>query len=650
MITGVTSGPALPMIIRAKQWLWPRTRRTTKAEWRFVEKVRQSALALRHCSGEELLSRSRRLRQALVGGLQPSSEKITLPGFALVFEATRRCLGITLYDEQLLAGLILTRRCVAEMQTGEGKTFLASLPAYINALAGRGVHVVTANEYLAGRDYELLLPIYKMLDISVGLNRYDISLAEKQAVYACDVTYGADQEFGFDYLRDQLRLWSHPKTAPGLSFRTLLRGGKLPKALTVQRKLAVAIVDEMDSVLIDSATSPLLLSQSSNDADIEIRAYYTARDAVSQFISSEDYAVDRINRRITITESGKQKISASEESMPSRGLRRPWAVYIEQALHAKELLHKDIDYVLQGGKVLLVDEYTGRFYPDRQWRDGLHQAVEAKEGIAVNAETSSMARISRQRYFQLYPRLSGMTGTASSSEREFWNTYQLQIVTIPPHKPCQREILPTRYFVHSEAKYAAIVEEIAELHKNGRPILVGTRTIKNSELLAAKLTACGIEFRLLNGKQDSSEAMIVARAGEIGAVTIATNMAGRGTDICLHPGVAELGGLHVIGVERHESRRIDRQLSGRSARQGDPGSCRFFVAADDPLIKKYAPGLERLMKRLADDKCESTMDLSREIARVQRRVERQHYWDRYNLFLHDRWLRDILTKCDQQIQ
>jgi preprotein translocase subunit SecA len=650
MITGVTSGPALPMIIRAKQWLWPRTRRATKAERRFVQKVRKSAAALRHCSGEELLSRSRQLRQAVVGGLLPSCEKIILPGFALVYEATRRCLGITLYDEQLLAGLILTRRCVAEMQTGEGKTFLASLPAFINALAGRGVHVVTANEYLAGRDYELLSPIYKMLDVSAGLNRYDMSLAEKQAAYACDVTYGADQEFGFDYLRDQLRLWSQPKAAPGLSFRALLRGQELPKALTVQRKLAVAIVDEMDSVLIDSATSPLLLSQNSNDADIEIRAYHSARDAVSQFISSEDYLVDRINRRITITDSGKQKISASGESMPSRGLRRPWAVYVEQALHAKELLHKDVDYVLQGGKVLLVDEYTGRFYPDRQWRDGLHQAVEAKEGIAVNAESSSMARISRQRYFQLYPRLSGMTGTAEGSEREFWNTYQLQIVTIPPHKPCRRKMLSPRYFVDSEAKYAAIVGEIADLQQIGRPILVGTRTIKNSELLAAKLTACGIPFRLLNGKQDSSEAMIVARAGEAGAVTIATNMAGRGTDIRLHPGVAELGGLHVIGVERHDSRRIDRQLSGRSARQGDPGSCRFFVAADDPLIKMYAPGLERLMKRLADDKCESTLDLSREIARVQRRVERQHYWARHSLFLHDRWLRDILTKCDQQSQ
>ncbi len=512
MITGDSFSPPLPMIIRAKQWLWPRTRFARKTEWRFVQKVRDSAAALQHCSAEELLSRSGRLRQAVAGGLCPSCKEITIPGFALVYEATRRCLGITLYDEQLLAGMILTRRCVAEMQTGEGKTFLASLPAFVNALAGRGVHVVTANEYLAQRDYELLSPVYKMLGVSVGLNRYDISHCEKQTAYACDVTYGADQEFGFDYLRDQLRLWNHPKAALGSSFRALLQGRELPQASTVQRDLAVAIVDEMDSVLIDSATSPLLLSQNTNDADIEIRAYYSARDAASQFVSGEDYLTDRVDRRITITGPGKQKIFAAGKSIPKNGLRRPWDMYVEQALHAKEFLHKDEDYVVQGGKVLLVDEYTGRFYPDRQWRDGLHQAVEAKEGLSVNAENCSMARISRQRYFQLYPHLSGMTGTAQGSEREFWNLYQLQIVAIPPHMPCRRKMLPTRYFIHADVKYAAIVEEIADLNRTGRPVLVGTRTIKNSEFLAAKLEKRGIPFRLLNGKQDLSEAMIVARA------------------------------------------------------------------------------------------------------------------------------------------
>jgi preprotein translocase subunit SecA len=302
---------------------------------------------------------------------------------------------------------------------------------------------------------------------------------------------------------------------------------------------------------------------------------------------------------------------------------------------------------VQGGKVLLVDEFTGRFYPDRQWRDGLHQAVEAKEGITVNAENRSMARISRQRYFQLYPHLAGMTGTAQSSEREFWNIYQLQIVAVPPHKACQRKMLPTRYFTNSEAKYAAIVEEIGRLHKIGRPILVGTRTIKNSELLASKLDAAKIPYRLLNGKQDSTEAMIIARSGEIGAVTIATNMAGRGTDIRLQSGVTELGGLHVIGVEQHETQRIDRQLAGRAARQGDPGSCRFYVAADDPLIEKYAPGMGRLIRRLADAKGETALDLSREITRLQHRVQRHHYWARHSLFLHDRWLRDILNKFDK---
>jgi preprotein translocase subunit SecA len=648
MISDVPSYPALPTITRAKQWLWPRTRSPSKHEWLLVQKVREVTATLDSCSSEELQSRTRQLRQAVADGVSAASEEIAVPGFALVCEATRRCLGITLFDEQLLAGFILTGRRIAEMQTGEGKTFLASLPAFIHCLAGRGVHVVTANEYLAGRDFELLSPVYRMLDVSVGLNRHDIPHSEKQAAYAGDVTYGADQEFGFDYLRDQLSLWSQPKVAPGLRFRAILRGHETPKASTVQRTLAVAIVDEIDSVLIDSATSPLLLSQNSEDPDTEIMIYQSAQDMVSHFLPGEDYLSDPVFRRITVTSSGKQKIFAAEGSIPMRGLRRPWGVYVEQALHAKEFLKKDVDYVVRDGKVLLVDEFTGRFYPDRQWRDGLHQAVEAKEGISVNAEHRSMARISRQRYFQLYPQLSGMTGTAQGSEREFWRIYKLQIVEIPPHKPCRRKILPSRFFAHSEAKYAAIVDEIADLQKNGRPVLVGTRTIKNSELLAGKLDSRGIPYRLLNGKQDLTEAAIIARSGEIGAVTIATNMAGRGTDICLEPGVAEQGGLHVIGVERHESRRIDRQLAGRAARQGDPGSCRFYVSADDPLVEKYAPGLGRLMKRLTDRNSETTLDFSKEITRVQRRAERQHYWARRNLYRHDSWLRDILSKCDKQ--
>jgi preprotein translocase subunit SecA len=543
--------------------------------------------------------------------------------------------------------LILTNRCIAEMQTGEGKTFLASLPAFTNALTGRGVHVVTANEYLAGRDYELLSPVYQLLGMSVGLNRHDISFKDKQSAYACDVTYGADQEFGFDYLRDQLRLWSQPEETPGIGFRAMLQGRSLPKIQTVQRPLAAAIVDEIDCVLIDSATSPLLLSQCTSDTEIEIQIYHAARELASQFIPDEDYAVDRVFHCITINDSGKAKIFASADSVPSHGLRRPWGVYIEQALHAKEFLQKDVDYVMRDGKVLLVDEFTGRFYPDRQWRDGLHQAVEAKEGLIVNAENRSMARISRQRYFQLYPQLSGMTGTASGSEREFWRIYQLEIVEIPPHKPCRREIHSPRFFADSAAKYAAIVEEIATLHKAGRPVLVGTRTIKNSELLAAKLDERGIPYRLLNGKQDLEEAAIIARSGEIGAVTIATNMAGRGTDISLAQGVAKRGGLHVIGVEQHESRRIDRQLAGRAARQGDPGSCRFYTSADDPLVEKYAIGLGRMMKHFSGVNGESTVDLTREIGRVQGRAERQHYWARRSLFLHDGWLREILSKCNQ---
>ncbi|MGW8256306.1 MAG: preprotein translocase subunit SecA [Thermoguttaceae bacterium] len=647
MITGIPSTPSLPPLIIAKQWIWPQTRPPSKSEWRFVQKVLNRASKLKNRPEAELQSRVRGLRQRVADGVHPSHEAITIPGFALVYEATRRCLGIELYKEQILAGLILTRRCIVEMQTGEGKTFLASLPAFVYSLLCRGVHVVTANEYLAQRDCELLAPVYKLLDVSVGLNRLDISNAEKKEVYASDITYGADQEFGFDYLRDQLRLWSQPKESMEPGFQALLRGRKPPAAPTVQRELAVAIVDEIDSVLIDSATSPLLLSQSSIEGDLEIQVYHCARDLAAQFVVGVDYLLDDVFRRVTITDAGKEKIFLTEDTISLQGLRRPWAIYVEQALHANSFLQKDVDYVVRDGKVLLVDEFTGRFYPDRQWRDGLHQAVEAKEGVTVNAENKSMARISRQRYFQLYPHLSGMTGTAQGGEREFWNIYQLEIVAVPPHKPCQRKMSATRYFADSSAKYAAIVDDIVQLNRLGQPILVGTRTIKNSEILAEMLQSRGIAFRLLNGKQDLTEAMIVARSGERGAVTIATNMAGRGTDIRLAPGVVELGGLHVIGVERHESQRIDRQLAGRAARQGDPGSARYYISADDPLLEKYSPALGRIIRRFSEDKGESTLDLSKEIARLQRRVERHHYWARHSLFLHDRWLRDILTKCDK---
>ncbi len=646
MITDSASPPPSPPLIRVQQWVWPRTQSPTELSWRLVERIKKIAEAYRGFSQETLVSCSRNLKLAVIGGLHPSCDEILAPACALVYEAIRRRLGITLHDEQLLAGTSLAERRIAEMPTGEGKTFVAAIPAFLYSLLGRGVHVVTVNEYLAKRDFELLSPVFKCLDVSSGLNQFGDPGAKKRIAYACDVTYGVDQEFGFDYLRDQLAIWNHPVAELGGTFRANLRGEKLASAPTVQRRLAAAIVDEIDNVLLDSAVSPLLLSDRPSDPENETQIYHAALKTAEELIRDEDYFVDRESHRIVISESGHERIALAVDSVSPVGLRRPWSLYVEQSLHAREFLQKDVDYVIQDGKALLVDEFTGRFYPDRQWRDGLHQAVEVKEGVDVNAENRAIARISRQRYFQLYSHLCGMTGTAKGAERELWNVYQLQVLEIPPHKPCRRVGLPERRFASTEAKFEAIVKEIIDVHDSGRPILVGSRTIKNSEVLAEKLSARGVPFRLLNGKQDADEATIIAQSGELGAITIATNMAGRGTDIRLSPGVAELGGLHVIGVERHESARIDRQLVGRAARQGDPGSYRFYVAADDPLLTKHAPSLSALIRNVADAKGEIFDDLSNEIDRAQRRAERRHYWERHHLFQHDRWLRDMLEKCD----
>jgi preprotein translocase subunit SecA len=628
--------------------LWPHVLGPQSQDENLLCQIRTLDNSQRELTDRGIREQTQRLRQQVADGRNLLDKNLLVPAFALVNEAVRRAIGIDYYDVQLLAGLALTRGAIAEMQTGEGKTFVAALPAFVHALTGRGAHVMTVNRYLAQRDYELMSPAFELLGMSAGLLAERALPDEKRAAYACDVTYGPGYEFGFDYLRDQVALWGKRKARLGETYRGLLKSQPVEQVAPLQRGFAFAIADEADSVLIDEATTPLLLAEGPAAAAANADVYQIAKRAAHELVSGRDYVVDPTADLVRLTARGARALSSDSAAAAKSGLQRPWAIYVEQALRAATLLKKDVDYVVDDGEVRLVDQSTGRVFKDRSWRDGLHQAVQAKEDVPITVENLPLARISRQRFLRLYDAMCGMTGTASGSERELWQVYRLPVVAIPPRKPCQRKILPTRFFAGQDSKWTAIADDVASRHASGQPILVGTRTIENSELLAQQFDARNIPYCLLNGKQTAEEAMIVARAGQIGAITIATNMAGRGTDIKLDPGVEKLGGLHVIGTERHESARVDRQLIGRAARQGDPGSFQFFVSAEDRLLRLYAPSLSHRMIRSPSENGELSGDFSREVSKAQQRAERIHAARRQQLFTHEQWFEDILSKLAQE--
>lgn len=631
----------------AVSYLLPQRSAPTRRDYDVVRAIRESAAALQDATDQQLADRTRQLRHAVQSGASPTSAAVLPVASALVFEAARRVLGISFYDVQLLAGLALSRGKIAEMQTGEGKTFVAALPAFTQALRGKGVHVLTVNDYLARRDFELVEPVFRLLEMSAGFLKSSDPPESKRQAYACDITYGAGYEFGFDYLRDQASLLARRKPRLGQQYRERLAGRCSSPTSGVQREFAFCVVDEIDSVLIDEATTPLLLSGSAAQEAADNHAYSIAQEASAALVDGQDYTIDEATHQVSLTSHGVRALADFGRRAARHSLMRPWTVYVRQSLQARILLKRDVDYIVDEEKVLLVDKNTGRILPDRSWRDGLHQAVEAKEGLPISPEQQPLAQITRQRFFRLYDGMCGMTGTASGNEGELKHFYGLPVVIIPTRKQQLRKYLPTRYFASQASKFAAILAEIKRLHATRQPVLVGTRTIEVSETLAAGLRAQQTPFRLLNGKQDEEEAQIVARAGEAGAVTVATNMAGRGTDIKLGPGALELGGLHVIGTERHESTRVDRQLVGRAARQGDPGSCQFFVSAEDSLLKLHAPSLGERMKRLADDG-ELSTDCSPEIAKVQANVERSNFAQRQQMFAHDRWLERVLSTLAEE--
>ncbi|MBU8713693.1 preprotein translocase subunit SecA [Brevibacillus parabrevis] len=587
--------------------------REVKKMFKRVEAINALESTVSALSDDQLREKTAEFKARLAQG-EPL-DKILNEAFAVVREASKRVLGMRHFDVQLIGGMVLQEGRISEMKTGEGKTLVATLATYLNALLGKGVHVVTVNEYLAERDSRIMGQLYNFLGLTVGLNKNGLSPEEKREAYACDITYGTNNEFGFDYLRDNMVLY---------------------KEQMVQRPLFFAIIDEVDSILIDEARTPLIISGSANKST---ELYYICSHFVKRLEPEKDFTIDEKMKIVNLTDEGVGKV---EQAFNIDNLYDTAHItlnhHITAALKAQVLFKLDVDYVVQEGEVVIVDEFTGRLMVGRRYSDGLHQAIEAKEGLRVQSESMTLATITLQNYFRMYEKLAGMTGTAKTEEEEFKKIYGLDVVVIPTNKPVIRQDMPDLVFKTEAAKYRAVVNDIVERHKKGQPILVGTISIENSERLSHMLKQKGVPHSVLNAKHHEREAEIVARAGQYGAVTIATNMAGRGTDIQLGEGVADLGGLHIIGTERHESRRIDNQLRGRAGRQGDPGSSQFFLSMQDELMRRFgADNIMNMMDRLGmeeDMPIESRL-VTRAVESAQKRVEGSNFDARKGVLQYD---------------
>src|SRR6267378_3194671 len=617
--------------------------REVKRHLERVADITQLEPLIEKLSSDELRAKTAELRQRLENG--EVLDDLLVEAFAVVREAARRTIGLRPFDVQMVGGIVLHQGKIAEMKTGEGKTLVAVLPLYLNALESKGAHLITVNDYLARRDAGWNGPVYHALGMSVAVIGHEMSLLydpdfldethpdprlqhlrpiTRAQAYQADITYGTNSEFGFDFLRDNMAV---------------------DLTQCVQRGLNFAIVDEVDSILIDEARTPLIISGQGQEST---EKYYQYARLIPR-LAADDYTVDEKTKSAALTEEGIAKIERWTGIKNVYELEHVYEAHqINQALKAYTLFHRDRDYLVKDGEVIIVDEFTGRQQLGRRWSDGLHQAVEAKEGVKVQQETQTLATITYQNYFRLYKKLAGMTGTAVTEAEEFDKIYKLQVVVIPTHKAMIRDDRPDLIYKTEEAKFNAVAEEIQEVASGGRPVLVGTVSVEKSERLARLLEKRGVRHEVLNAKQHEREALIVANAGQPGAVTIATNMAGRGTDIVLGEGVAKGGGLHIVGTERHESRRIDNQLRGRSGRQGDPGSSRFFLALDDDLMRIF--GGERIrgiMDRLGIEEgvaIESKM-VSKRIESAQKSVEGRNFESRKHLLEYD----DVMNKQRETI-
>ena len=589
-------------------------------------------------SDDQIRGRSHALRQRARQG--ESINRLLVEAFALVREAAKRTLGMRHYDVQLMGGIAIHHRSIAEMETGEGKTLVCTLPAYLNALAGKGVHVVTVNDYLAHRDAEWNAPVFHMLGLSVGCIQTGQDDSIRRAAYACDITYGTGKELGFDFLRDHLKKFQHGDNHRKTFMQAFLGDGGGQAAQAVQRSHHYAIIDEADSILIDEARTPLIIGANNQPTQEEASAYRGADELAATLVRTKDFKYDPVERKAELSAAGRRKVQAKAGLSAFAMLTVDQLYeYVERAVRAQIAYLRDKDYVVAPNEkgqpdVVIVDEFTGRLMPGRQWQDGLHQAIQAKERLEVTLETITAARVTVQEFFKRYKKLAGMTGTARSDASELRRTYKVHVFPVPTNRPSRRTWLGDRVFSTEIEKFRAVAEEIVRLNAKNVPVLVGTRSIEKSETLSALLNEAGIEHQVLNAKNHAIEAQIVSQAGQAGRVTVATNMAGRGTDIKLGEAVAPSGGLHVIGTERHESFRIDRQLAGRSARQGDPGHVQFFVSVEDELIEAFGEKpAKRLRARLAG-RGELTRPSSRRLfVRAQARKERQHRKDR-KLLMH----------------
>ncbi len=632
-----------------------RNNRVLNRLWKTVAVINDLEPSISALSDEALQAKTSEFRARLMQG--ETLDQLLPEAFAVVREASSRVMKMRHFDVQLIGGMVLNGGNIAEMRTGEGKTLVATLPAYLNALTGKGVHVVTVNDYLARRDAEWMRPLYEFLGLTVAVNLHGLSQADKKQAYAADITYGTNNEFGFDYLRDNM-VFSHPEK--------------------VQRGLNYAIVDEVDSILIDEARTPLIISgtgDESTDLYLAVNNIIPKLKKQTEKDGPGDFSLDEKSKQAHLTEEGHQHV---EDMLVKAGLLQPGESlydaqnivlmhHIYAGLRAHQLFHRDVDYIVQHGEVVIVDEHTGRTMPGRRWSDGLHQAIEAKEGMKINQENQTMASITFQNFFRLYEKLSGMTGTADTEAYEFQQIYGLEVLVIPTHRDMVRQDLPDYVYMSTEEKFEAILQDIQATVKTQQPILVGTASIEASEQLSNMLTKANIPHQVLNAKFHEKEAQIIAEAGRPGAITIATNMAGRGTDIVLggnleaelkalenpadteiaerrkawqarHDIVVKAGGLYVLGSERHESRRIDNQLRGRSGRQGDPGRSRFYLSLQDNLLRIFGGDrLNAIMQRIGMEKgaaLESRM-LSRSIENAQRKVEAYNFDVRKQLLEYD---------------
>ncbi|EPM6971849.1 preprotein translocase subunit SecA [Enterococcus hirae] len=598
---------------------------------RIAKKVEDHADEMAALTDEQLQAKTAEFKARYQNG--ETLDQLLPEAFAVVREAAKRVLGLYPYHVQLMGGIVLHDGNIPEMRTGEGKTLTATMPVYLNALTGEGVHVVTVNEYLATRDSSEMGELYNFLGLTVGLNINSKSADEKRDAYNCDITYSTNNELGFDYLRDNMVVYRHQM---------------------VQRPLNYAIVDEVDSILIDEARTPLIIS---GQAEKSTALYTRTDNFVKRLKEEEDYKIDVQSKTISLTEAGIEK---AEDTF---GLENLYDIentalthHLDQALRANYIMILDIDYVVQDGKVLIVDQFTGRIMDGRRYSDGLHQAIEAKEGVEIEDETKTMATITFQNYFRMYKKLSGMTGTAKTEEEEFREIYNIQVCQIPTNRPVIRDDRPDLLYPTLTSKFQAVVQDIKERYRKGQPVLVGTVAVETSELLSDMLNRERIPHEVLNAKNHFKEAEIIMNAGQKGAVTIATNMAGRGTDIKLGLGVRELGGLAVIGTERHESRRIDNQLRGRAGRQGDPGMSQFYLSLEDDLMKRF--GSERIkafldrMKIGEEDAVIQSKMLTKQVESAQKRVEGNNYDTRKNVLQYDdvmREQREVIYKQRQEV-